>query len=314
MNKNFGLHLAIIELTDDCNLKCKHCYEKFDGKNLIRFHDYKKLINDLKNIGCRYIYLTGGEPLLLGNDLIEYAKYAKKFNLITTLITNGTLLSNIDDIQMLKIFDHIQISVDGLEKTHNFIRGAGTFKKAISAVNTLKNITPVTIMMTIHKLNMNDLLPLHQLSKKLNVRLAIERYTPTVLNKFIKPLDPLEFKSVLEIALKHNIHITDPLFNVIANKKIRRGGCTAGIAALVVGANLDVYPCVRLRKKVGNIKKSSIKNIWKNSFYLKKLRSRELIKGKCKFCKYSSICGGCRAYAFVSTGDEFDEDTMCWIT
>lgn len=37
------------------------------------------------------------------------------------------------------------------------------------------------------------------------------------------------------------------------------------------------------------------------------------LKGKCAVCKYKFSCRGCRAYAFVTTGDILSADDGCWI-
>jgi len=42
------------------------------------------------------------------------------------------------------------------------------------------------------------------------------------------------------------------------------GGCTAGVAALTIAPNLDVYPCARLRLKLGNLRSKSLRDIWGN--------------------------------------------------
>ena len=60
-----------------------------------------------------------------------------------------------------------------------------------------------------------------------------------------------------------------------------------------------------------NIKKDSIVDIYKNNKHLKALRNRNNLKGKCLNCKFSRICGGCRAKIYAQTGDFFAEDAAC---
>jgi len=48
-----------------------------------------------------------------------------------------------------------------------------------------------------------------------------------------------------------------------------------------------------------------------NNPFLKALRDKNFIKGKCKSCDIEG-CIGCRAMAFSLSGDYFSEDFQCW--
>ena len=76
----------------------------------------------------------GGEPLLR-QDLTEILAFSRSLPLHTSLITNGTLLeSRIDDIAPY-INGVVYVSLDGLEKTHDAIRGVnGSFRKALHGI------------------------------------------------------------------------------------------------------------------------------------------------------------------------------------
>jgi MoaA/NifB/PqqE/SkfB family radical SAM enzyme len=68
----------------------------------------------------------------------------------TSLITNGTLLeSRIDKIAQY-INGALYVSLDGLEKTHDTIRGVnGCFRKALRGITASKSKVHVTINTTI---------------------------------------------------------------------------------------------------------------------------------------------------------------------
>ena len=75
--------------------------------------------------------------------------------------------------------------------------------------------------------------------------------------------------------------------------------CDAGVTQIVIGPNGDIRPCVSYDFVIGNIFKDNLKELWKNSPFLKKLRRMENIPKKCIKCKHLSICrGGCRASAY----------------
>ncbi len=92
-----------------------------------------------------------------------------------------------------------------------------------------------------------------------------------------------------------------------------RGGCTGGITLLCVGADGTVTPCSRLQIPIGNIRESSLEDLWYNSDVLATLRDRDNLKGKCGACKYLNWCGGCRAMVWAQLGDHLAEDPTCWL-
>ncbi len=104
--------------------------------------------------------------------------------------------------------------------------------------------------------------------------------------------------------------MNDPLCSI----PIKGVGCTAGIISLCITTKGSIFPCSKLRIPVGNILDEKLKEIWKKSEFLKKLRNRNNLKGKCKYCSYREYCGGCRAIANTINGDPLSEDPFCFKT
>jgi radical SAM protein with 4Fe4S-binding SPASM domain len=114
------------------------------------------------------------------------------------------------------------------------------------------------------------------------------------------------------------VNFEDPLTCILLNKESTNsksvcGGCTAGIATIAISSNGEVYPCRRLPISIGNVNHKKLLNIWEsNDSFLKDLRERNL-SGKCKDCKYKSVCGGCRAVAFAINKNPLSEDPQCFL-
>jgi radical SAM protein with 4Fe4S-binding SPASM domain len=54
--------------------------------------------------------------------------------------------------------------------------------------------------------------------------------------------------------------------------------------------------------------------IWKGSELFGRLRQPDLLEGKCGDCEYKADCLGCRARAFATRGNPFDEEPHCaWV-
>ena len=108
-----------VVLTRDCNLRCNFCYVKDAGyctSEMVSFENLKKIVNFCCDAKVKYIFFTGGEPLLYPylNDILVYIK--KKEHPITTAVaTNGILL---EDLQFCKKLmdsglDYIDVSMKG---------------------------------------------------------------------------------------------------------------------------------------------------------------------------------------------------------
>lgn len=100
-----------LELTDQCNLHCEHCYK--EAKNtkgiFIALKQIETLINQVED-NIFDIQLTGGEPFLHPqiNEILK--TIVEHYYILVT--TNGTLLSNVDE-SLLKKINFIQVSMYG---------------------------------------------------------------------------------------------------------------------------------------------------------------------------------------------------------
>jgi MoaA/NifB/PqqE/SkfB family radical SAM enzyme len=126
-----------LHLVDFCQLDCKHCYLN-KGNRVMLLDMLRALCADfLKTefpLPESTIILSGGEPLLHPN-FVEACKIVRKLNGHITMSTNGILIPNYIDV--FEKNDGIQVSVDGDEKAHDFIRGKGSYEKAVRVLKLL---------------------------------------------------------------------------------------------------------------------------------------------------------------------------------
>ena len=92
----------------------------------------------------------------------------------TSLVTNGTLLeSRIDEIARY-IDGVVYVSLDGLEKTHDTIRGvSGCFRRTIRGITASMGKVPVTINTTIMAENLHEIEDIVKLAKELGTRISV---------------------------------------------------------------------------------------------------------------------------------------------
>lgn len=320
---DLGIHMIVLELTAKCNLRCLHCYNDIleDCEDIESNNDGLKIVTDeLEKIKPHYLTLSGGEPLLIGKRLFEIAKNVRGICQKLFLTTNGQLIRKFP-AYFFNPFDDVQISLDGPKEIHEKIRGVGTFGEAIEASKYLKSAgVSVSFLMILHSLNKDYFEETYKIAKSLDVPFGAERMSPVGRGKNVRPLSSSDWNKLLRVIVKKNIGCNDPLCFIFKDELKDRltphkitGGCTAGIASLVITPSLDVLPCVRLRIPVGNIKNQSLEDIWLNSNVLNEFRNRSGFKGKCGICHYRNICGGCRADAYAETGDYLESDPFCWI-
>jgi cyclic pyranopterin phosphate synthase len=108
-----------ISLTDRCNLRCVYC-KPVDApylpqEELLSMEEILEICAAARELGIRFIKLTGGEPLLR-EDAPELTARLKKYIRMerVSLTTNGVLLSSRLDALCAAGIDGITISLDSL--------------------------------------------------------------------------------------------------------------------------------------------------------------------------------------------------------
>ncbi len=135
-NKEFNILEFYIAITNRCNLQCLMCTTgqgKYDAQKELTTGEWKRVIANLnRHCNIQRITFGGGEPLLR-SDIAELMKFSCATDIVAmNIISNGTLLTeefvtSFTEKELQKIA--IIFSIDGLEYSHNFIRGSGKFEK-----------------------------------------------------------------------------------------------------------------------------------------------------------------------------------------
>ena len=133
----------------------------------------KEILTHIYNSGAVGVAFEGGEPLLR-KDLVEILAFSRSLPLHTSLITNGTLLeTRINEIAPY-INGVVYVSLDGLEKTHDSIRGVdGSFKKAVRGIIAAEKKVAVTINTTVMAENVDEIESLVELAKEFGTRISV---------------------------------------------------------------------------------------------------------------------------------------------
>jgi radical SAM family uncharacterized protein len=161
------------KLTYNCNLRCKMCPFWRRSSTDLSLEKEKVILKKIYDSGACGIAFEGGEPLLR-SDLVDILAFSRSLPLHTSLITNGTLLeSRIDEIAPY-VNGVVYVSLDGLEKTHDAIRGvSGCFKKAVEGIVASKEKVCVTINTTIMTENLHEIEGIVKLAKELDTGISV---------------------------------------------------------------------------------------------------------------------------------------------
>ena len=319
-------------ITNECNLRCKHCYHESYVKENIDINQLLKVGDQLCNALDKWkkkgsFSITGGEPLMNSDILFKLLDYLETRNIDRIdLLTNGTLLTD-NIIKKLKGYNklrRLQLSLEGLQVTNDKIRGVNSYAKTLEAIDNLKKHgLVVSIMMTIGSHNQNEVIPLAEELAKHSVDVfIIDRFIPEGQSNALKSwvLSKEEIKKVYSVAydyfkrtLKPRFLLYRTLFCLLNPDDSHIGAiCSVGNNALTIMPNGDVFPCRRLPIKLGNLFETTLYDIWYTSPLLWEIRNPGNLKGKCNNCEYVPICRGCRAVAYATTGDYLAEDPQCW--
>lgn len=166
-----------LEITNKCNLRCKHCYL---GKYEENINDImvENLISQAKDMGVVNFDITGGEPLLYP-EIEKILSKILEMGMKIVVFTNAVRLPQKVKLLIDKYYGiQFKVSLDGWDaESHDYIRGRGTYNKTIENIKTIKNSNvPVSINVVLNSRNIIGIKKFQELSKELNAPFIYDRF------------------------------------------------------------------------------------------------------------------------------------------
>ncbi len=305
---------AQIEITKKCPLKCRHCFNNSGTakRKEMSTSELFTVIDKLAAMGVKKVMLTGGEPTVRA-DFIEIIQYASKKFMAVSVATNGYFITPdlIYKISKLKNIV-IQVSLDGTEEHHNFIRGVdNSFSKAVNAIQEMSNAhMNVVVASTFNNYNMEDMEYLTALAKKLGAK----QITYSITNQIGRAKDNPDLfgfsvEAMLSNAKRLQKEYTDQTFYIHVNDSARDAECATstcgrGCTQICIRENGDVSPCLQFNLAYGNLITQDINDIFHHSRICHFMNIPETDYEICKNCKKVLECGGCIALAWDTPLEE----------
>jgi radical SAM protein with 4Fe4S-binding SPASM domain len=91
----------------------------------------------------------------------------------------------------------------------------------------------------------------------------------------------------------------------------RGWGIRDGNGIVFISASGDVMPSGFLPLVAGNVRRTSVLDVYRDAPIFRGLRTPRLLRGHCGACEFGMLCGGSRARAWAAGGDAFGEDPLC---
>ncbi len=293
-----SLKYLLVHITERCNLNCKHCYLGDKESRDLELHVIARALEEFSSFGLK-VLISGGEPLL-HKHFWDVLKLAGDLPIRAEILTNGTLVTPEVALGLSKYADQVQISLDGMRRGHEMLRGKGSFKAAVEGIKNAKEFLPVTCATMIHTGNLGEFEEL----KAMLLRLGVDEWI-------------LDIPSSKGNMLKNN-KLMAPCDKATAIFKAYgySAGVHAGDAAYSCGSHMCsidahgfVSKCGFFEEPVGNIEDSNLEDCWKRLVdgYLPRLEELE-----CNGCEVLGECrGGCR---YRASGSFLGRDPfMCYL-
>ena len=267
------------------------------------------------------------------SDIYELIRHGKSLKLRMVMATCGYL---IDDESIVKLKESgisaLSFSLDGssAETNDEFRQAEGAFDIAVRAAGIARQAgIPFQINTTISKVNVNEILGIAELAR----RLGANCFNPFILvptgrgmDIADKILDPVQYEvllnELLRIKLQSQIQVRvtcGPQFAMVCRQAKARKltgettGCMGGRGFGFISYRGDVQTCGFLDVSAGNLVRNrfDFDRIWTKAKLLEEVRNVSGYRGNCAVCDFAGLCGGCRARAYVMTGDYLGSDPVC---
>lgn len=301
------------ECTLRCNLDCLHCGSDCKKESMVEdmpVADFIKAIDDIKSIvnpNKTMIVFTGGEPLVR-NDLEVCGRQLYKRGFPWGIVSNGLHLTQNRLQSLLQAgLRAVTISLDGMENSHNWLRGnPNSFEQAVHAIDLLTNIPDLKydVVSCINQKNFHELDSIKELLLSKGVTdWRMFTVFPIGRAKDHKELQlsPVQFKQLFDYIAKErkkgDIKLSYGCEGYLGNYEgeVRDNlfFCRAGISIASVLIDGSISACPNLRENFiqGNIYEDSFKKIWQYKYH--KYRNRNWLKtGECADCDSFKYCEG----------------------
>jgi len=295
-----------IFFTEKCNFNCRFCnYPRITQNIKKELSDTQilKLIEEICEMDVKVFGILGGEPFLRKKVLLESMEKIKKHGISGSIVTNGFLLEKRDVERIVKMrWDLIRFSIDGLEKTHDFLRGVrGSFKKVVSVIKDFheikrklksnfptievnfvltnknyKELVNLIELLSFFEINFVYVLPVIELTEEAR-KLKIKEENVSEVSVFLEKAREISEKCGVRTNLKEIIEkklyvYSNKMESIILEENMNYRGkklplCLLPWYTININSNGSITPCAQWPKEDGiKLDGKSLREIWFRDF------------------------------------------------
>ncbi len=305
------LRWLFFEITDRCNLNCRHCGSNCTAAGqALAVSDIERTLSSI-HTDKPMICLTGGEPML-HPEIFAIAERITAMGFQWGMTTNTTLIND-ETASKLRAagMATVSVSLDGMEKTHDDLRQhKGAWQLALRGISALQNAGfEPQITTVLHRGNIGELETLYDLLREMGIKswrpinvepigracesgdmmLSNEQFAGLLGYIREKRFDP---KCDMEVTFGCSHYLGTDYERMVRDHYFM---CGAGILTASVRSNGDICACLDVENRPeliqGNIKTDDFMDVW-NGRFRDFRRDRTEDCSKCLECTERYVCGG----------------------
>jgi len=315
-------------ITQVCDLHCRHCYDRSD-RSPLTLEAGIAILDDLvafcANRHVRgQVSFSGGNPLLYPHFFDLY-RAASERGFVTAILGNPAPREQLEQIVEIQKPSHYQVSLEGLEKYNDYIRGYGNYRNVMTFLPLLHDLgIEAHIMLTLTRDNIDQVLPLAEILRNKADSFTFNRLSQVGEGAQLAIPSRDEYRAFLidyVEAAKANPVMTlkDNLTNIILHQrgeKLFGGcagyGCSAAFNFIAILPDGEAHACRKFPSYIGNVLHQSIGEIY-DSEAARRYRAGTQTQ-ECQSCSIRPVCGGCLAVMFGQGLDIFEDlDPHCFM-
>ena len=249
---------VMLAVTNRCDQRCRYCQIPDRHQAEMTTAEIVSLLHQMKEAGTKRIGLWGGEPMVRP-DIGDIVETAKQLGFWVSMDTNGKLVPR--KLDVIRMLDHLIVSIDGPEAVNDLNREEGSFKSAMAALEAARGLTSIWTLSVMTRYNLGAVDFLLENAKRFSALAAFQflHHNETMAGDTadMRPSNE-EYRSLVArlirlkrrgepVAssyryLKHLLHWPD--YGVIKNRWPRgQMHCWAGRLYCNVDADGTVVPC-----------------------------------------------------------------------
>jgi radical SAM protein with 4Fe4S-binding SPASM domain len=315
---------VVWEVTLRCDQACRFCGTRAGrpAHDELSTDEAIDVVRQLHELGTQEVALHGGETYLR-SDWLSIVSAVRDRGMDCTMVTGGRAITREVARAAKEAGIHaVSVSVDGLEATHDALRGLrGSRAAAFRALSELRDAgVRIGCNTQLNQANYRELpaladelarFPLYGWQVQLMVPMG---RAADASDLWLQPYDLLEVIPIVAETRRRadslgirlwpgdNVGYFGPFEHVLRGGRTRSGyscGCGGGMITLGLEANGDVKGCSAMASTgfvAGNVRTRSIRELWDHAKELRFTRDFVIddLWGFCRTCYYAETCkGGC---------------------